>query len=570
MANAQDYNQSKIPSLLNNSTNNRTSSSSPMPMQLMSALSNANSSKVQNKILDELQFLRKVSESSFNVNKRLEKILSSGGIKPNADTNRTYTTSFLGQRFTRGSSLKQDAKDFAKGMGDPFVDTFKYIFGLNAAQPAAKTLSMAGSADPTAEMLRKKNNEELSDMIAEKLAGLFSGSGDGGILPFLPMGGAGGAAGKDAKGKTPMQERAPKTDPRIIPEEGKAPRVSAANKPPLSVTTDPVVSSQEKIPPRIPVIEGPKTPMLPKPQGTVDILDAESKIKGESRQKSSMFNQRASTTMEWDPIKKAYVTENAPGSFARRMYPGIQGAGKAAGSGLLRLLGSSAFLGAQIGLTPSELASGSLADNPEMQQKYAEKYGYTMEDALLAKTDLLFSKLPTDVQAKLKTEQKIYNPRVGSKTTKLSTEEIIKNKIELIQKYAEDIKDPKAKEQFIKSISDDDVRNFIQTKNKEHSSMMSAVQKTVPSDAGSLIQSDITPESVPSTLAQMIESQMKENEVLKEKTSLGRSMGLGAGINAVTQNNIDSSKTTVMAARATPNNPDITAQRFLSAYSVLA
>ena len=45
----------------------------------------------------------------------------------------------------------------------------------------------------------------------------------------------------------------------------------------------------------------------------------------------------------------------------------------------------------------------------------------------------------------------------------------------------------------------------------------------------------------------------------------------GAGnISTVTQNNIDSSKTTVMAARATPNNPDITAQRFLSAYSVLA
>lgn len=586
MANAQDYNlnQSKIPSLLNNGTDKKSSSSVPVSMQLMSALSSANSTKVQNKILDELNFLRKVSESNLNVNKRLEKIFSSNSIRPNVDNNRSYTTSFLGQKFTRGNSLKQDAKDFVKGMGDPFVDTFKYIFGMNASQPAAKTLSMAGSADPTAEMLRRKNNEELSDMIAEKLAALLGNLSNGSSILPIPGGIPGGAGGKktNPKGVIPTtEEKLPKAEPRVLPDEGKGPKISAANKPPITVTTEPTITSQEKIPPRIPsppriqMVEGPSMAKLPKPQGTIDILDSEKIIKSEARAgANSILNQKTSTTMEWDPAKKAYVAENAPGSFARRMYPGLQSAGnigKAAGSGLLRVLGSPALLAAQIGLNPNELAAGKLSDNEEIQQKYSEKYGYTMEDALLAKTDLLFSKLPQDVQSKLKTEQKIYNPRTGTKTTKFTSEEIVKNKFDLIQDYASNIKDSKSKEEFIKSVTDDDVRKYIQTKNKEHSGMMAAVQKAVPgTDASTLLQSEITPTSIPSTLAQMIETQMKENESLKEKSNLKMNIPGAGNISTVTQNNIDSSKTTVMAARATPNNPDITAQRFLSAYSVLA
>ena len=146
----------------------------------------------------------------------------------------------------------------------------------------------------------------------------------------------------------------------------------------------------------------------------------------------------------------------------------------------------------------------------------------------------------------------------------------MQNKFEIIQEYAKNINDPKAKEQFIKSVSDEDIGKFIQNKNKEHSSMMSAIQNIVPgSDAASLITNEIKPEALPATLSQLIDNQMKENENLKQAVSPNGFMSMG-GVNSVTQNNFDSSKTNIMATKATVDNPDSTIKRFLSVYSVLA
>jgi len=599
MANAQDYNlnQSKLNGLLRNDNDKKTSSSAPVPIQLMAALQNNNFVKVQNKILDEITLLRKITQQNLNTNKKIERLTEKDNLKLDS---RQYITSFLGQSFKRGNSLRQDAKDFVKGMGDPFVDTFKYIFGMNTSRQTSKTLSLAGGVDPSNEILRKKNNEELSDLIAEKLRGLLSNLQNNNGMDFsIPaIGGPGGVKGGGKGTSNIPKAEVPKETPKITPEEGKlpkstelknktpdvnleegkSPRISASQSKPVNVTTEPVITSQEKLPPRVPL--SPEKNLnrlaLDKPQGTVEILDAEKKIFGEARGKSNMFQQKYGTmSMEYDPIRKVYVSENAPGSFARKIYPGLSSAGKAggalagaAGSGLMRILSSPALLAAQIGLTPSELAD---AENPQFKEKFAEKYGYSMEDALIAKTDLLFSKLPTDIQAKLKTERKNYNPRLGgTKTEKLKPEEVLQNKFEIIQEYAKNINDPKAKEQFIKSVSDEDIGKFIQNKNKEHSSMMSAIQNIVPgSDAASLITNEIKPEALPATLSQLIDNQMKENENLKQAVSPNGFMSMG-GVNSVTQNNFDSSKTNIMATKATVDNPDSTIKRFLSVYSVLA
>lgn len=546
--------KSKFSNLLNNNKDNRTSA--PMPFEFMTALSNANSLKVQNKILDEILFLKKVTEQNLAANRRLEKFITGRNVKDaDKEEERKYVASFMGQRFVRGQSLAQDTKDFIKGMKDPFTDKLKYIFGLNPSKSTTQSLSAASGIDPTSELLRRKNNEELAELIAEKLSGLLGNLGDSGsIFPDI-------IAGPGKKNPTPNKtgETKGKNQPKnLMPVEQGESKITAPATP--SESTKPVVQSA-----------GPKTD-YPKLTGPQDILDADRPKTSVNAKPSLSADKANAITMEYDPKKGAYVPSNTNDNFAKKVQSSSMGTalpGSTVDVDNEKILkeqtriqgeikGAGPSISGDTGISAGQKPGGSTGASSSGIPKWATGW-----------------KLPAILDAAV-AGYNAYSTEKDLKEGKIDRAEAQRQHGGTAGGFLGGLGGAAAGGMIGQALIPIPGVGFVVGSlaggllgnlggNKAGSSAVEAVQKNMPG----ILPGDVSPQVNTSNLSNMMEEKMKENEGLKyQQQMMNRSMGMPVGgINSVSQTNIDSSKTNVMAARARPDNSDQTF-RYLFANSV--